>query len=96
MTISFAPNTYGEAGTSLLPTTECWERGRAEEYYAEFYICLRLPEVLVLCYEDLQNDLAGPPTRGFDGTILHWRLAFESTWHSAASVGSLLISTQVT
>ena len=27
----------------------------------EFYTCLRLQEVLVLCYEDLQKDLAGSP-----------------------------------
>eukprot|EP00434_Breviolum_minutum_P034288 symbB.v1.2.030341.t1/scaffold3410.1/size62789/2 len=29
------------------------------EYYVEFYRCLDLPEVLVLCYEDLQVNLAG-------------------------------------
>ena len=30
-----------------------------KEYYVEFYRCLDLPEVLVLCYEDLQVNLAG-------------------------------------
>lgn len=28
------------------------------EYYVEFYRCLDLPQVLVLCFEDLQSDLA--------------------------------------
>lgn len=29
------------------------------EYYVEFYKCIDLPEVLVLCYEDLQESVAG-------------------------------------
>ena len=29
------------------------------EYYIEFYLCRDLSEVLVLCFEDLQDDLAG-------------------------------------
>ena len=34
-----------------------------QEYYVEFYKCIDLPEVLVLCYEDLQESVAGPSTK---------------------------------
>jgi len=42
----------------------CFETATlTQEYYVEFYKCIDLPEVLVLCYEDLQESVAGPNTK---------------------------------
>ena len=49
----------GKSIASESSETRKHTKSPTKEYYLEFYHCLDLPEVLVLCYEDLQESVAG-------------------------------------